>query len=147
MHVFLWAPSIFASAEIVQASQQEVNERAAVDIAMNRFRTGCAAFEEDQWQRFTVGTAHNGAALDLESVKPCSRCSVTNVQQETGDTGPETLQTLMKFRTGRQLAADQLVYNDPEFENAAFFSWNLIPHGEGVVQVGDELQVTSVRST
>lgn len=134
----------------MQASQQEVNRQANIDIKMNRFRpnivvAGCAPFEEDFWQRFSAGTASDGSALELESVKPCSRCSVTNVQQESGETGPETLQTLMQFRRGRQLAEEQPVYNEPGWENAAFFSWNVVPHDDGVLRVGDELEVTQMR--
>lgn len=117
---------------------------------MNRFRpnivvSGCAPFEEDHWLRLTAGTAAGGSGVDLESVKPCSRCAVTNVEQETGQTGPETLRTLMQFRRGKHLAEKQPVYNEPQWENAAFFSWNLVPHNDGVLRVDDELTVTQMR--
>ena len=42
-------------------------------------------------------------ALVIRSVKPCSRCTVTNVDPGSGGTSPETLRTLSRVRAGKHL--------------------------------------------
>lgn len=131
-----------------------MEEQCSQPVEMQRFRPNIVvagddleAFAEDFWERFTVTGSRGGGQLTLESVKPCSRCSVTNVNQTTGVMSPETLQTLMQMRRGRKLARKVQVFADrPEWEGAAFFTWNCVAHDEGVIAVGDELQIESRRS-
>ena len=122
-------------------------------VEMKRFRPNVVvsgeeleAFEEDFWHRFSISSSDEDAALQLESVKPCSRCKVTNVNQDTGAVSPNTLQTLMQMRRGRQLASKVQMFADrPEWEQAAFFTWNCVAHDEGFIAVGDTFTVNARR--
>ena len=64
---------------------------------MARFRPnlvveGGGAWEEDRWRVLEAGEVRIGL------VKPCARCSVTTVDQETGVRGHESLKTLARVR-------------------------------------------------
>lgn len=56
--------------------------------------------------------------------KPCARCSVTTINQQTGERGKEPLTTLAQFRS-----------NNGKVE----FGQNMICEKIGVVNVGDVL--------
>lgn len=109
-----------------EASLEDLNRRMALAVTMDRFRpnlviSGSEAFAEDRWKVLQIGS------MQFHVVKPCARCSVPNVDQETGEIkGREPLETLAKYRT-----VDQQV----------LFGQNLIPAGEGVVRVDDEVRV------
>jgi len=83
---------------ISQASLDDLNRRLAAPLPMNRFRpnlviAGSKPFEEDLWQRVAVGN------VVLRAVKPCERCVIPTVNQDTGVfQGPEPLKTLATFR-------------------------------------------------
>jgi uncharacterized protein YcbX len=93
----------FAVLVISEASLADLNARLAAPIPMNRFRpnlvlTGLAAYDEDR--------AHElwSDAVRLRVVKPCTRCTITTVDQLTGEvTGVEPLHTLKTFRFSREL--------------------------------------------
>jgi hypothetical protein len=97
---------------------------------MNRFRpnlvvAGSPAFAEDGWGSIRIG----GIAMDV--VKPCARCVVTTTDQTTGArTGDEPLRTLAGYR--RQ-------------GDGAMFGQNVVHRGEGVLRVGDAVEVSGVR--
>lgn len=83
---------------IGQSSLDDLNNRLAEPLPMNRFRpnlvfTGGEPFEEDNWKNFSVGDTR------LIGVKPCSRCVLTTVDQETGKKGAEPLKTLATYRS------------------------------------------------
>jgi hypothetical protein len=82
---------------IGQASLDDLNTRLQNPVPMNRFRpnlvfTGGAPYEEDAWKHFTIGDLH------FRAVKPCARCVLTTVNQETAERGAEPLKTLSKYR-------------------------------------------------
>ncbi len=82
---------------IGQASLDDLNTRLKDPVPMNRFRpnlvfTGGVPYEEDQWRNFTVGRNR------FAGVKPCSRCVMTTVNQDTGVKGVEPLTTLAGYR-------------------------------------------------
>ncbi len=82
---------------IGQSSLDDLNSRLAVPVPMNRFRpnfvfTGGEPFEEDLMREFSIG--HNR----FVAVKPCSRCVITTVNQDTGEKGTEPLKTLATYR-------------------------------------------------
>lgn len=109
---------------IGQASLDDLNSRMNVPVPMNRFRpnfvfTGGKAFEEDQWKEFHIGD------VKFTAVKPCARCVLTTVDQETAEKGKEPLKTLATFR---------------EQNNNVLFGMNLLGPGSGVVMVGDEIR-------
>jgi uncharacterized protein YcbX len=64
---------------------------------MNRFRPnvvieGVPAFDEDHIDTIAVG------GVTLRLVKPCTRCQVTTIAQDTALVGVEPLPTLGEFR-------------------------------------------------
>jgi len=88
---------------------------------MNRFRPnfvfrGGEPFIEDKWKDFTIGD------LKFRAVKPCSRCVITTVNQDTAEKASEPLETLATFRKAG---------------NKVMFGQNVIGFDAGVVQVGD----------
>lgn len=110
-----------------RASLQELNRRLPRPVTLSHFRPnlvvdGCAAFAEDGWRRLRVGE------VELEVVKPCSRCVFTTVDPWTGVKAPdgEPLRTLATFR--RQ-------------GGKVLFGQNVLVRRPGVLQVGDAVEV------
>lgn len=110
---------------ISQASLDDLNARLEAPVPMNRFRpnivvTGCAPFEEDAWIDIRAG------GIDFGVVKPCARCSVPTIDQDTAVGGREPIKTLATYR-----ARDQKV----------MFGQNLIAASAGLLRVGDAVDV------
>lgn len=108
---------------IGQSSLDDLNNRLAAPVPMNRFRpnfvfTGGAPYEEDGWRNFRV------AGTKFVGVKTCARCVLTTVDQDTGIAGREPLLTLSKYR--RQ--GDRIL-----------FGQNVIPVDFNEVHEGDEV--------
>jgi uncharacterized protein len=108
---------------IGQSSLNDLNSRLAEPLPMNRFRpnlvfTGGEAFEEDSWKKFRV------AGNWFAAVKPCARCVLTTVNQDTGEKGMEPLVTLAKYRRA---------------ESKVLFGQNVIAIDYKHVSVGDEI--------
>jgi uncharacterized protein len=83
---------------IGQSSLDDLNDRLAEPLPMNRFRpnlvfTGGQPYEEDDWRNFSVGKTR------FIAVKPCARCVLTTVNQDTGTKGTEPLRTLATYRS------------------------------------------------
>jgi uncharacterized protein len=108
---------------ISQSSLDDLNSRLAEAIPMNRFRPnlvveGCNAYEEDTWTTVTIGSVHFRVA------KPCSRCTVPTVDQDTGIRAAEPILTLSSYRTiGGQV----------------YFGQNLTHDAPGSLTVGDKV--------
>ena len=84
---------------IGQSSLNDLNLRLDNPVPMNRFRpnlvfTGGSPYEEDGWKGFTIGKNR------FAGVKPCSRCIITSVNQDTGEKGLEPMATLSGYRKG-----------------------------------------------
>ncbi len=113
----------FPALLLSEASLAALNERLEEPVPMHRFRpnlvvSGVEAFAEDAWERVRIGE------VDFLVVKPCARCVVTTIDQESGtSSGKEPVQTLNTFRR----AADGKVH----------FGQNLVPLHPGVVRRGD----------
>ena len=112
---------------ISQASLDELNRRLGRSLPMRRFRpnlvvTGTEPHAEDHWRRIRIGE------VELELVKPCSRCIVTTVDPETGerDEAREPLRTLMQYRLR---------------DNKVYFGQNAIPRRTGWLQTGQPVEV------
>lgn len=114
---------------ISEASLADLNARLEEPVPMNRFRpnlvvSGTEAFAEDTWKKIRVGE------LIFHVVKPCSRCVLTTVDQETGLKGVEPLKTLSQYRK----------------EGAkVLFGQNLLQETNGTIKVGDEVEVLEVK--
>ncbi len=105
------------------ATLTELNKKLAKTILMNRFRPnivieGAPADAEDSWSSFMI----NG--VPFLSVKACSRCSIINLDQETGTKNSDVTKTLKTYRTK---------------DGHVVFGRNLSHQAEGVIRVGDPL--------
>jgi uncharacterized protein len=110
---------------IGQSSLDDLNSRLQETIPMDRFRpnlvfTGGDAFAEDQWENFEIQDLHFRVA------KPCARCVLTTIDQETGIKSKEPLKTLSEYRL---------------VNNKVLFGQNILYKGSGEVQVGDYIHV------
>lgn len=111
---------------IGQSSLDDLNTRLSAPVPMNRFRpnfvfTGGQPFEEDSWRQFTIGGNR------FVGVKPCARCVLTTVNQDTGEKGIEPLYTLSTYR---------------KKENKVLFGQNLVALDHGEVAVGDKITIS-----
>jgi len=113
---------------IGQASLDDLNNKLAEPISINRFRpnfvfTGGNAFEEDEWHEFTIG------GIRFFGVKPCARCIMTTIDPQTGEkSGKEPLLTLNRYRKAG---------------NRILFGQNVLISQFGSVSVGDSIEVIS----
>lgn len=110
---------------IGQASLDDLNQRLATPLPMNRFRpnvvvSGTTPYEEDTWRRFSSGP------VAFDAVKPCARCVMTTTDQDTGERAPEPLRTLATFR---------------KQGSAVMFGMNVVHRGPGTLRVDDTLTV------
>lgn len=115
-----------------EASLADLNQRLENPVPMNRFRSNIVVsgdvspWTEDNWETVRVGDAY------FRAVKPCERCIVTTIAQDTGaKTGAEPLATLATFR--RDVQSGKVLFGE-----------NLIPEVSSVgrtVSVGDAVTV------
>lgn len=110
---------------IGQASLDDLNARLQIPVPMNRFRpnivfTGGTAFAEDDMKAFRINN------IEFSGVKLCSRCMITTINQETGETGKDPLRTLSQYRMQN---------------NKVLFGQNLLHKGEGWIRVGDKINL------
>lgn len=109
---------------IGQGSLDELNGRLTHPVGMDRFRpnlvfSGGEAYAEDQFKKFQIGE------VEFQVVKPCARCVMITINQQTGDKGKEPLATLATYRT---------------VNNKVYFGQNAVGLTTGMVRVGDLLQ-------
>ncbi len=112
------------------ASLGELNARMAAPVPMTRFRAnlvvgGFAPFAEDGWSAIQIGD------MQFDVVKPCSRCVVTTIDQNTLQAGKEPLRTLSTFRRK---------------DGKVYFGENLIPRSRGIIRAGDAVAVLAKRA-
>jgi uncharacterized protein len=108
---------------IGQSSLDDLNERLAIPVGMDRFRpnlvfSGGKPFEEDKWGKVQIGQAQ------FKVTKPCARCVMTTVNQQTAEKGKEPLKTLATYRT---------------VNNKVMFGQNMLLLEGDSINVGDEI--------
>ena len=108
-----------------QASLDDLNSRLEQPIAMNRFRPNIVVsenlpFAEDHWKRLRIGQ------VELALVKPCARCNVPTINQETAESTREPNTTLARYR---------------KFNGKVMFGVNIIPLTTGQLTVGDSVDI------
>lgn len=106
---------------IGQASLDDLNSRLKEHLPMDRFRpnlvvSSTTPFAEDSWSAIKIGE------VLFKVTKPCGRCVMTTVNQETGLKTKEPLYTLSKYRKKGE---------------KVLFGQNLIVLNKGSVKVGD----------
>jgi uncharacterized protein len=110
---------------IGQQSLNFLNTKLEMPLPMNRFRpnfvfTGGEPNEEDFWRDFKIGENH------FVGVKPCARCVLTTVNQDTAEKGVEPLRTLATYR---------------KKENKILFGQNLIAVDHQTIKEGDLITI------
>lgn len=134
----LEAPTLFSDGYpmlvISEASLADLNDKLKSQgreaLPMNRFRpnivlSSIEAFEEDYAASIKAGNAV------LKPVKPCPRCPVPSIDQDTGMAGPDPLDILGTYRA------------NPKLDGAITFGMNaILLEGDGeVLRVGQEVDV------
>ena len=112
---------------VSENSLDALNKASGLTLTMNRFRpnlviSGCPAYDEDRWRVIRI------AAIDFRLPKPCSRCSVPNVDPETALCGKEPLTTLNRTR---------------KWQNKVYFGQNALHNQSGMLTVGDAVTVVT----
>ena len=112
---------------IGEESLNELNSNFDNPLPANRFRpnflfSGGNPYDEDDWKKITIGDNV------FTSVKPCSRCVITTINQDTGEKGNEPLETLYRIR---------------QKNGKVYFGINLTTETKGIVKVGDKIDSTS----
>lgn len=110
---------------IGESSLELLNSKLTEPLPMNRFRpnlvfSGGLPHDEDTWKTFMVSDA------EFLGVKPCGRCTVTTINQQTGEKGAEPLKTLSTYRSK---------------ENKILFGQNVIAKTLGKIKVGDIIKL------
>lgn len=109
---------------IGQESLDDLNSRLESPVTMDRFRpnivfSGGAPFLEDSLDKIKIGV------VEFQIVKPCARCVMTTVDQESGVKGKEPLKTLASYRT---------------LAGKVYFGQNAVALRTGKVKIGDHIQ-------
>ena len=104
-----------------EASLADLNARLDEPVPMNRFRpnlviAGAEPFAEDGWGPVRIG------GVELVGCKPCERCVVPTIDQQTSARGKEPLRTLSTYRKD---------------ERGVLFGQNLVHLGRGAIAEGD----------
>lgn len=105
------------------ASLDNLNGRLDEPVLMDRFRPNIVvetkmAHEEDTWETIRIGNA------EMMVIKPCARCQVVTIDQESGERAKEPLKTLAKYR---------------KISNKVYFGANAISLRDGTISIGDEV--------
>jgi uncharacterized protein YcbX len=82
---------------VSQASLDDLNARLPTPVPMDRFRpnlviSGADAYAEDNWTELCVGDVR------LSLVKPCSRCAVPGIDQQSAGRDPHINRVLAGYR-------------------------------------------------
>lgn len=115
---------------IGQASLDDLNKRVDTPLPINRFRpnivfTGGSPYLEDTMDSFSINN------VDFNGVKLCARCIITTIDQHSAQKGKEPLKTLATYRFKN---------------NKIYFGQNLVHTGTGIINVGDEILVSSTHT-
>lgn len=113
-----------------QAAMDNLNQKMEDPVPIDRFRpnlviSGALPHEEDKWKYFKIGAA------TFRGVKPCARCGIPNINQQTATIEKEPNRTLATYR---------------RFEgNKIYFGMNTcwekeMSNGNNEVKVGDGVE-------
>lgn len=110
---------------IGQSTLDFLNFKLEQPLPMNRFRpnfvfTGGEPHEEDSWRNFSIGINN------FVSVKPCARCAIPTINQDTAQKGDEPSRTLATYRRK---------------ENKILFGQNLVAVNHQYVKEGDLIKI------
>lgn len=108
---------------IGQASLDDLNKKLRQPLPIDRFRpnfvfTGGEPFEEDNWKKFKIGE------VVFTALKPCARCMITTIDQDSSEKGFEPLTTLASYR---------------KKDSKVLFGMNLICDSTGTINLENEI--------
>jgi uncharacterized protein YcbX len=114
---------------ITEGTLAELNSRLGVPVPMSRFRpnlviSGAEPFAEDTWRTIRIGE------IIFEVAKPCARCVLTTIDQDTAEKGKEPLATLTAYR---------------KQNNRVLFGQNLYTLQVGELKVGYKVEVLELK--
>jgi uncharacterized protein YcbX len=119
-------PLLLANAASLDAVNDWLVENGDEPVPMTRFRpnvvvAGAPAWAEDDWlgRRLRIG------GVTFRAVKPCDRCVVTTIDQDTAERGRQPLRVLGQRRLS---------------PIGPLFGLNLVPDGVGRIAVGDAVE-------
>lgn len=106
-----------------ESSLAALNAAGEASWSMRRFRpnvviTGTSAWDEWRWHELRLG------AMRVEVVKPCQRCSIIELDPESGERSPGPT------------AALRSLFRDTRFP---YFGQNAVPRDLGTISIGDSL--------
>lgn len=109
-----------------KASVRDLSSRVDTTVDYRQFRANIiiedsAAYEEDMLSAFSLSNS------SFKMVKPCKRCPVININQDTGETSINLTKEIVKYRRSG---------------NAVIFGMNAANMKEGIVNVGDVLNLS-----
>lgn len=117
---------------VSQGALDFLNAKLETPLPMLRFRPnlvieGAKPHEEDSWQKIRIGS------LELDLVKPCTRCIFTTVDPVLGERDPsgEPLETLKTYRRAPPGSRVQGIT----------FGQNVIARSLGTLRVGDRVEI------
>lgn len=85
-----------------RASLEALNRRMPAPVGMERFRPNLVLAGLPQFAEDRIAAVHIGA-VTLNLVKPCTRCVITSIDQQTGEASTNPLPVLKQFRADREL--------------------------------------------
>lgn len=106
-------------------SLENLNNKLKTSVPLNRFRPnivikGGKTHEEDEINNFKTGDS------EFSLVKPCSRCIVPSIDQNTSETNDEIIKVLKKYRL---------------FNGKVMFGQNAIVRKAGKISKGSEIEI------
>jgi hypothetical protein len=110
---------------IAQSSLDDLNSRLDQALPMNRFRPNLVVTGSDPYEEFTWAQVRIGE-MTFMGRKPCGRCVMTTVNQDTAEKGKEPLRTMSKYL---------------RWNGNTIFGENLIHLEPGTIRVGDAVEV------
>ncbi len=110
---------------IGEESLKFLNRKLTNKVSMSQFRpnlvfSGGKEHDEDKWNKITIGD------LNFSVGKPCARCVITTINPKDGSKNKEPLATLSKYRN---------------FSGKVMFGQNAISHSEGLIRLGDKIEL------
>ena len=128
-------PVLVTSSASLADLNQRLAARGQATVGMERFRAnlvldGLQPWDEDHIDEIEIDT--EGGPVRLKLVKPCTRCTVPNVDPATGEPGHEPGDTLAGFRA------------DPRMDGALTFGMNAVVLSgfEHTLRTGQTLRAT-----
>jgi len=112
-----------------KASMEDLNSRLETPLLIDRFRAniifeGGAPYVEDNFADIRIGDA------SFYGAKPCIRCNLTTIDQQTGAVGKEPIKTMASYR---------------RIDNNIYMGMNVLVKEGETIRVGDEVSVESFR--